>query len=151
MKKKVATPTKGTIVVLEDSETRVVWLRKVLPQYKILAFAEVKEFVAAVSENRANLKLVIFDHDLGQQKPPEGMYMSENDMLMKYDSEGKTGHDAAHEVEPFNVPALIWSHNPSGRRSIALTLARGDKAKWIQEAAFVEHISYTAVLAQVLR
>lgn len=149
--KQTHTPKKGTIVVLEDSEERVTWLKKVLPQYKILAFVDVASFVKAVTESLTDLKLVIFDHDLGHSRPPDGMYSSENDMLLRYDEDGKTGHDAAHEVPKFDVPALVWSHNVSGRKSIAMTLFREDKASWIQEAPFRDHIDYVAVVGKMLR
>lgn len=121
------------IVVLEDQESRIDFLRQHFPHYEIVWFADVSPFLAAVKEHRETLCLVVFDHDLGRMGPPDGPYSSPKPY---YDVEGKTGADAAYEIEPFGVPALVWSQNTPGRETICNLLSRGRKASWIQAAPF---------------
>lgn len=76
------------IVVLEDQESRIDFLRQHFPHYEIVWFADVSPFLAAVKEHRETLCLVVFDHDLGRMGPPDGPYSSPKPY---YDVEGKTG------------------------------------------------------------
>lgn len=140
----------GTIVVLEDSDERVRWLTSVLPTYTVIAHADVAAFVKAVSENLSTLKLVVFDHDLGKTRPPQGMYDTSN-LMLHYDPEGKTGRDAAYEVEAFGVPALVWSQNNPGREAIGSILSKGRKATVIQLAAYKPDLSFAALIGRLLR
>lgn len=140
----------GTIILLEDTDKRTDWLRDVLVGYNVVGCKTVATFLEAVKNRPEDLKLVIFDHDLGRTRSPQGMY-DLGSSAPNYDPDGKSGHDAAHEVEAFGVPALVWSWNASGARAIATVLSRERKATLIQIAPFKASEEFAAVIGKLLR
>lgn len=141
--------SKGTILVLEDSDERIRWLTSILPGYVVRGFERVSEFVVAVNERPEDLRLVVFDHDLGKPRAPDGMYDTDY-VKLHWDEDGKNGHDAAMEVRPFETNALVWSHNVEGRKRISRTLLLDGKAKTIQEAAFKDSLDYAVLIGRLL-
>lgn len=139
---------KKTIVILEDNNSRVEWLRQILNGYNILAFARVGDFVEAVRDNLPQLALVIFDHDLGNQHPdPNHAYP----FLLSYDRDGKCGEDAAVEVPPFHCPALVWSQSTPGQRAISMVLRSTSKTTKVLLAEFWPNMEYAALIGDLLR
>jgi len=99
------------IVVLEDMETRINWLRSTYPEAEIVWHTTVKGFVACL-ESGIKPTLVIFDHDLDTADPnarPGQLH----------DVDGLTGADAARMMPELDCFAVVWSANPVGARSIA--------------------------------
>lgn len=108
------------IVVLEDQEVRIQWLRAVVPfdDIEIVWCTSVGKFLKEVRE--PNVKLVIFDHDL--------------DLFFDGpDKDGLTGTHAARGYRGLtDTPVLIWSFNKSGALNIKSILAsKGIRALWV--------------------
>ena len=138
-----------TILVLEDAHERIDWLRSVfaLAGFTIDAHADVAPFLAAAKAKHAELALVIFDHDLGakSEDPPEsGVFFA------TVDSEGKTGADAARHIVALDCPALVWSWNPEGGRTIGRTLHAEKKATRVYLGPFSTTPQYAAFVASMI-
>jgi hypothetical protein len=100
------------IVVLEDMEARVDWLRGKFPNAAIDWHTTVSDFVDCL---RSGIKpdLVIFDHDLDTADPN-----AKPGQL--HDKDGLTGADAARMMpNPEHAMLWVWSANPIGARVIA--------------------------------
>lgn len=115
---------KKKILLIEDSPERVEQLKKWFPNEEIVWHTNVSKFLEqetwAIQCNF--VKLLIFDHDLGSYKWEQGEIQNEG--LLAYDSEGKTGHDAAKELESnIQCPVLVWSYNSMGAQNIARELS----------------------------
>lgn len=96
-----------TILVLEDDEARVAWLRRELEQWCFIEHAPtVGEFLEAQKKPH---DLVIFDHDLDLTSSGG------------YSDPKPTGLTAALAYSG-RVPALVWSWNDSGAHQICLAL-----------------------------
>lgn len=108
---------KPLIIVLEDSNDRMDWLRNTIIGVDIIHHLSVLSFVQAVNEHKdsGRLRLVVFDHDLGHT-PPHDMYSPM--VSHTTDADGYTGHDAAKMLDSIPCAALVWSLNDSGRKRI---------------------------------
>lgn len=91
------------ILVLEDVESRIAWLREEVRVDNVVWVKSNAEFISFIERSAPeDISLMIFDHDLGRDK----------------------GIEAARFLsERFNqVPAIVWSMNVSGSISIVETL-----------------------------
>lgn len=96
-----------TILVLEDDEARVAWLRR---QFEQWCFIEHAPTVGAfLDAQRKAHDLVIFDHDLDLTHTGG------------YDDPKPTGLTAARAYRG-RAPALVWSWNDGGAHQICLAL-----------------------------
>ena len=96
------------ILVLEDMDIRVQWLRKMFPATEIQWCSDVSSFQEVLRSRSPSV--IILDHDLGP-----GSVTSE-------DSGGLTGYDAAKALRT-NAPVLIWSVNMWGSNRMSSVLA----------------------------
>ena len=110
------------IVVLEDTEERVEWLKATFPQVEIEHCTDVVDFLRAT---RRPYALAILDHDLagelGDSPEAAGVY----DRGEAYDQFGLSGMDAVRVVD-LDTPVVVWSANPVwGPRMLDALSARG--------------------------
>jgi hypothetical protein len=94
----VRLPEKAEVLLLEDSEMRILWFQKRIPELKVCrTVAEFKAFF----ENNPSLFFIFWDHDLGEEE---------------------TGADAAkwfsERYGAINGYHVIHSHNQGGARNI---------------------------------
>lgn len=96
------------ILVLEDFDSRVEWLRSVLrrSQANIEWYKKVEPFLEAAKTDH---DFVILDHDL------DFLHYTNNNYLKE--AYPPSGTDACREYDPQRkVPVLIWSQNPDGAK-----------------------------------
>ena len=95
------------ILILEDMEPRITWLRRVLPDAALCWVKSVPEFDQLWARDRA-FGLVILDHDLRPEHYGAGSEMAS----------GWNGMAAARSIAESGVEAgtsvLVWSMNPIG-------------------------------------
>lgn len=100
------------IVVLEDMETRVGWLRAKLPDAEIVWHTTVLGFVDCLRSG-VDPDVVVLDHDLDTADPD-----AKPGQLC--DRDGFTGADAARMMPSLERAMIwVWSANPVGARIIA--------------------------------
>lgn len=140
----------GVVIALEDSPDRVKWLRAAVAPLQVVAHASVAAFVRDVAHyaRYKQIALVVFDHDLGNMPPMGAGGMYAGPPAPNYDPDGKTGLDAAIEVEPFNAPALVWSWNKEGRKRIGGEL--DGKATHIRLIPFSADVQLAAAIGRLL-
>lgn len=101
------------ILVLEDTEARIAWLRRAFPQADITWAPIVSSFLDYCMVD-PGWDLVIMDHDLeGSYPRVQGMYGAEP---------VPDGTLAAREMVIGNWSVLIWSWNPDGAERMRDTL-----------------------------
>lgn len=143
--RKLKPKTRQAVVVLEDDQVRIDYLRSLLITYDVFADRNVAAFLALVEEHRANLALVVFDHDLGCGPPgwqDDPVYSGAGTPIFIYDDEGLTGADAARTIVPVPVPALVWSQSIDGSRTIAHVLHVREAATKIRRERFERTVDY---------
>src|SRR5262245_10158676 len=93
---------KKVVVVLEDSDVRVQWLRDLMEPlgFEVRAHDHVQQFLRLVKDAGIRLTGVVLDHDLGGYRMP----------ISLQDGDGLDGLDAAEKM-PATVPTLVWSTN----------------------------------------
>jgi CheY-like chemotaxis protein len=94
------------VLCLEDTESRIVWLRDVARHYgaTVHATARVKEFLLLCQNHAvADVKAIVLDHDLGGFSMPVSLQ----------DPDGLDGLDAAERIPATvsHAPVLVWSSN----------------------------------------
>lgn len=142
---------KKKIVVLEDSPERIDQLKKWFPNEEIAWYTNVKSFLEETWPIQADLvKLIIFDHDLGSFKYEQGEI--QEDGLLAYDPDGKSGHDAARELEAsIYCPVLVWSYNTQGAKNIAQALLKNlAGASKIYVAPFSKDYAYKKYIMEIV-
>ena len=87
------------ILVLEDKESRVRWLRRMFPRALIVWTDKVERMLAILREDRV-WDLVLLDHDLNRDR---------------------TGMDAAREIRCI-APIVVWSPNVERAPAMVETL-----------------------------
>lgn len=145
---------RNIILVLEDTFSRVSWLKGIIPaSFEVEHHLRVSDFLKAAWGFRDRIALVVYDHDLGCAHPDsEHPHSFESPGLARfdYDADGKSGLDAAKEIVAINAPALVWSHNPDGRKAIAHTLNQESKATRIYVGGYESSKKYAEVILGIL-
>ena len=116
--------TKPVVLVLEDQEVRVDWLRDTFPDFMEIIWSKtVSDFLQSCKDHAGVTAVAILDHDLG----------FDESVLQSEDVNGQTGTDAARLMLP--VPyVVIWSMNPGGSRLMRDILR--DKKQRVRYAPF---------------
>lgn len=140
------------ILVLEDSEDRILWLRKVVEPmgYGVDWWSDVALFLHATEAQKERLALLVFDHDLGHAAPQRSDTTFDAHMLIKFDSAGLCGLDAAKRLGNHACPAVSWSWNKDGRMAIAHELHRERKVGKILSAPFTASEDYAIQIRRLL-
>lgn len=130
------TDTGPIILVLEDMEPRVTWLKSTFPDVEIIWEATVDGFISKLKLiDVSRLALFLLDHDLGG--PFEG----------SSDQTGKSGLDAVNELGPWsNVPAIVWSINYTGAMNMVKTL--NDHGFIVTHIPF-HHLNFSSLAAAI--
>lgn len=108
-----------SILVLEDVDFRIKWLKDAFPDTNVIWCQDVSSFVAALRDNVADdISLIILDHDLGSNDPIGGGIIVDIPGSWPLDKDGKTGSDAVKllcqndiSLSWKNVPIIVWSLN----------------------------------------
>lgn len=102
--------SKPVILVLEDAEVRVEWLRDKFESVATIVHATtVTAMLDELERWKGSLALVILDHDLGTLQPNG--------------ADNMCGSDAARLLDVRrDIPILIWSWNPVGASQMMLSL-----------------------------
>lgn len=132
---------KPIIVVLEDMDVRVNWLKRNFGDTcEILWCESVESFFHELRTiDRERIKLIILDHDLGT-----GSMISEvedrklvipdpSKETFPYDTNGENGMHAAQGLGPWReIPTVVWSINSARAPSMKKELEdRGTPCAWI--------------------
>ena len=105
------------ILVLEDMECRIDWLRDATKGHVVQWCKTVSALVAA----QGTPSLVILDHDLGDLGTAN----------FSVGADGMTGLDAADCMPAVACPVLVWSMNPTRAPQMVQALQRrGMRATW---------------------
>jgi len=140
------------ICVLEDSDERVAWLRRVFSGYEIDHHLSVTSFVEAlkVHATTTRLRLAIFDHDLGYPRRVADGFEGDEDgtPLFNFDKDGMTGEDAAKLCPELQCATLVWSWNSDGSRRIAHAMV--DKCHRVFVARFAASVEMAAAIARAM-
>jgi hypothetical protein len=107
------------IVVLEDTDERVKWLRDTFPQVDIMHCTDVVEFMQAT---RRPYALAILDHDLAGELGDSPEAKDTYDRGAAYARFGLSGMDAVRVVD-LDTPVVVWSANPVWGPRMASALA----------------------------
>ena len=126
MEQTVATPADPVVLLLEDSISRVQWLRKHTRTSRInlVWVTSVTAFREALEEYAGNIALIVLDHDIPEMKYedddiPEGL------SVPKYYDDGLNGLDAARSIPAsYKGDVLVWSWNTSGALAMIEDLER---------------------------
>ncbi len=96
---------KKVVLCLEDTESRIRWLRQICESYGCALYATplVKEFLSLCEMHgtSSTVKAVVLDHDLGGYSMPVSLQ----------DPDGLDGIDAVERMPVLGVPVLVWSSN----------------------------------------
>ena len=144
---------RDTILVLEDAEDRVTWLKKIVEPlgYTVNWCLDVREFLQEAEGIRDELALLVFDHDLGHAGPQQSDAAFDAHLLIKYDQDGRCGLDAARMLGSHPIPAVVWSWNRDGRMAIANEIGMKGKVTKVFSAAFVASEDYAHQIKRLLR
>lgn len=113
------------IIVLEDMQVRVDWLRDAFGALHAVNWRDdVESFLLALDGVAPTL--VILDHDLGGP-----IDVTKPEPRMSRDADGLTGLDACDRMPVVACPVLVWSMNPVRAPIMVQTLQRrGMRALW---------------------
>lgn len=119
---------KKVVLVLEDTQERIDWIRSALPECEVKATKNVDEFVAWSTQPHC---MAVFDHDLDEAH--YGGYAAEQPL---------TGYDAATKYGGFDQTLLVWSWNPIGAKRITALLAIRQDDTYVVQRPFATSASY---------
>lgn len=108
-----------SILVLEDVEFRIKWLKDAFPEANVIWCQDVSSFVSTLRDITADdVALIILDHDLGSNDPESGGVCVALPGSWPLDKDGKTGSDAVKllcksDISQLwkNAPIIVWSLN----------------------------------------
>lgn len=104
------TDTRKSVLILEDTPSRVEWVQENFPTVEVVWKTTVADFLQALISSSCDFSLIVLDHDLGAN--PLDMAMGRKTKDAFHDINGHSGTHAVNRMPLCQeVPILIWSGN----------------------------------------